>query len=383
MSPPAPPARGPRPGRARAPRAGAPRRPPPRSPCSCRRGAPRRRVRFELGAQQRQQLLERLAPPSVARHRHVVPVQPGRLVGGQVVPRAHHRTRPASPRARADSRSRPPAARRGGCVPHPPAARARTACAGAPTRFASASCTTASCDRESGCADEFAPGNLWHVMCRVFGCVAAEPASIRHELVEAENPLIRQSEEHDSGWGMAVYERADGLDPRCVRFPEAAFSDPDFIGATEMQGRIFNVHVRRATMGGLAPENTHPFCLGSYSFGHNGTILRYPRLLEHPACPAERRHRLRGLLQLPDDDLRRRRPDRLAAPRDPDDGRALAVQRPQLPLLRRRPPVRLPARAVRAALAAPARAAAGRLRARHRRAVAHRPAGRPAGAGPG
>jgi predicted glutamine amidotransferase len=123
-------------------------------------------------------------------------------------------------------------------------------------------------------------------MCRVFGCVAAEPASIRHELVEAENPLIRQSEEHDSGWGMAVYERADGLDPRCVRFAEAAFSDPDFIGATEMKGRIFNVHVRRATMGGLAPENTHPFCLGSYSFGHNGTILRYPRLLEHPSVTA-------------------------------------------------------------------------------------------------
>ena len=47
-------------------------------------------------------------------------------------------------------------------------------------------------------------------------------------------------------------ERADGLDPRCVRFPEAAFSNPDFIAATELEGRIFNVHVRRATMGGLA-----------------------------------------------------------------------------------------------------------------------------------
>jgi glutamine amidotransferase len=120
-------------------------------------------------------------------------------------------------------------------------------------------------------------------MCRVFGCVAAEPTSIRSELIEAVNPLIRQSEDHDSGWGMAVYERADGLDPRCVRFAEAAFSDPDFVEATALRGRIFNVHVRRATMGGLAPENTHPFCLGSYSFGHNGTILRYPRLLEHPS----------------------------------------------------------------------------------------------------
>jgi predicted glutamine amidotransferase len=119
-------------------------------------------------------------------------------------------------------------------------------------------------------------------MCRVFGCVAAEPLSIRHELVEAENPLIRQSEEHDSGWGMAVYRRADGLDPRLVRFPSAAHTDGEFLEATSLEGRIFNVHVRRATMGGLTPENTHPFCLGSYSFSHNGTILRYPRLLEEP-----------------------------------------------------------------------------------------------------
>jgi predicted glutamine amidotransferase len=116
-------------------------------------------------------------------------------------------------------------------------------------------------------------------MCRVFGCVAAEPVSIRHELVEAANPMIRQSEDHDSGWGMAVYERADGLDPRVVRFAEAAYDDGDFLSATALRGRIFNVHVRRATMGGLTPENTHPFCLGSDSFGHNGTIVRYPRLL--------------------------------------------------------------------------------------------------------
>ena len=117
-------------------------------------------------------------------------------------------------------------------------------------------------------------------MCRVFGCVAADPISVRHELLEADNPLIRQSEEHDSGWGMSVYKRADGGEPRCVRFPEAAHENGEFIEATEMRGRIFNVHVRRATMGGLALENTHPFCLGPYSFGHNGTIANYLKLLE-------------------------------------------------------------------------------------------------------
>jgi glutamine amidotransferase len=117
-------------------------------------------------------------------------------------------------------------------------------------------------------------------MCRVFGCVASEPVSIRHELVDAENPMIRQSEEHDSGWGMAVYERADGAEPRRVRFPHAAHADGGFIEATNLRGRIFNVHVRRATMGGLALENTHPFCLGSNSFSHNGTVLHFNSLLE-------------------------------------------------------------------------------------------------------
>jgi len=118
-------------------------------------------------------------------------------------------------------------------------------------------------------------------MCRVFGCVAADPTSIRHELLEAENPMIRQAEEHDSGWGMTIYERGDGAQPRLVRYPEAAHRDGGFIKSTEVRGRIFNAHVRRATMGGLTLENTHPFCMGNYSFCHNGTVLQYPRLLDN------------------------------------------------------------------------------------------------------
>ena len=122
-------------------------------------------------------------------------------------------------------------------------------------------------------------------MCRILGCVASEPVSVRPELLDAGNPMIRQSEEHDSGWGMAVYPRADGEEPSLVRFPEAAFADGDFRHATDMRGRIFNVHVRRATMGGLTMSNSHPFCLGAYSFSHNGTILEYPRLQEPGMSP--------------------------------------------------------------------------------------------------
>jgi predicted glutamine amidotransferase len=117
-------------------------------------------------------------------------------------------------------------------------------------------------------------------MCRILGCVSAEPISIEQELLRAENPLIRQSEEHDSGWGMAVYRQADSEQPELVRFPEAAYSDGEFRRATSMRGRIFNAHIRRATMGGLTLVNTHPFVMGEYSFSHNGTVLRYPKLLE-------------------------------------------------------------------------------------------------------
>jgi predicted glutamine amidotransferase len=116
-------------------------------------------------------------------------------------------------------------------------------------------------------------------MCRVLGCVASEAVSLRHELLEATNPVVRQSEVHDSGWGMSVYRHAEGEEPRCVRFAEAAFSNEELRTASEERGRIFNVHVRRATIGGLALENTHPFCMGSYSFSHNGTVIQFQKLL--------------------------------------------------------------------------------------------------------
>ena len=124
-------------------------------------------------------------------------------------------------------------------------------------------------------------------MCRILGCVSSEPISIETELLHAENPLIQQSAVHDSGWGMAVYRRADSGQPELVRFPEAAYSDGEFQRATSMRGRIFNAHLRRATMGGLTLVNTHPFVLGEYSFSHNGTVIRYPALLEHGVAPPQ------------------------------------------------------------------------------------------------
>jgi predicted glutamine amidotransferase len=108
-------------------------------------------------------------------------------------------------------------------------------------------------------------------MCRVLGSVAAEPISLRTELLEAANPLIRPDDPDADGWGMATYPRAEGEEPACARFPTGCTAKD--MATADTRGRIHNVHVRRATIGGTTPENTHPFCLGPYSFSHNGTVV--------------------------------------------------------------------------------------------------------------
>ncbi len=115
-------------------------------------------------------------------------------------------------------------------------------------------------------------------MCRLLGAVARAPISLGYELLEAPNPLIRQAESHDSGFGIAVYRRPDGSDPGLVRFPQAGSAKEGLRALAGLRGQIFNAHVRRATVGGLRLENTHPFAFGVFTFSHNGTLARYPRL---------------------------------------------------------------------------------------------------------
>lgn len=119
-------------------------------------------------------------------------------------------------------------------------------------------------------------------MCRLLGCVSRERSSIRPELLEADRPLLRPDDENDSGWGMAVYPHGDGEQPTCFRSPGDATAAGDVSPAADGRGRILMAHVRKATRGGLAEENTHPFCLGEYAFCHNGTIGAQDRLMGLP-----------------------------------------------------------------------------------------------------
>ena len=114
-------------------------------------------------------------------------------------------------------------------------------------------------------------------MCRVLGSVASEPVSLRHELLEAERALVRPGNS-DEGWGMAAYRRAEGEEPICARYPHGAGADLQDIADTK--ARLHHAHVRQATTGDCTPENTHPFCLGPYSFSHNGTILNIKQLID-------------------------------------------------------------------------------------------------------
>jgi predicted glutamine amidotransferase len=122
-------------------------------------------------------------------------------------------------------------------------------------------------------------------MCRVLGSVAAEPVSLRHELLEAANPLIRPQQADEEGWGIAAYRRAEGEEPACARFtdPHQAAGEP----AMDTKARLHNAHARRPTVGDRTTENTHPFCLGPYTFSHNGTILNISRLENVEPCAGD------------------------------------------------------------------------------------------------
>jgi predicted glutamine amidotransferase len=112
-------------------------------------------------------------------------------------------------------------------------------------------------------------------MCRLFAAAASDPVNVSFELLRSDNSVLRQSEEHDSGWGSVYY--SDG-EPEVHRFPHAAHADESFDDLTSGQARLIMVHVRRATIGGLKLENTHPFTRGPYAYCHNGTILKASNL---------------------------------------------------------------------------------------------------------
>ncbi|MGC4116089.1 MAG: class II glutamine amidotransferase [Myxococcales bacterium] len=107
-------------------------------------------------------------------------------------------------------------------------------------------------------------------MCRMLAVRSARPVKIEDLLVQAPNSLSQLSHEHRHGWGLAVY--VDG-EPKVARGSRAAWQDPMFeeIAAT-LEGRSLLAHVRKASVGNVQLENSHPFRHGRWLFAHNGTV---------------------------------------------------------------------------------------------------------------
>ncbi len=112
-------------------------------------------------------------------------------------------------------------------------------------------------------------------MCRLFAQHARPGLDLCEPLCSAENALRFQSHRHSHGWGIGWYE---GVFPKLRLGTLPAHADEAFVAAARsVRGRIVLAHVRDASVGPIAPENTHPFRHGRWLFAHNGTVARFTR----------------------------------------------------------------------------------------------------------
>jgi len=99
-------------------------------------------------------------------------------------------------------------------------------------------------------------------------------------LLDAPDSLRTQSHREPDGTGLGWFAR-DGS-PRVSKQALAAYADAAFARrAREVASRTFIAHIRFASPGSLAPQNTHPFEQHGRLFAHNGVIEDLPALEAH------------------------------------------------------------------------------------------------------
>lgn len=137
-------------------------------------------------------------------------------------------------------------------------------------------------------------------MCRLYGFRSSHSARVECELVDAQNALIRQAEEdarglvNDDGWGIG-YVAGDEM--RCEREVGPAAESEEFRrDASKVRATTVLAHVRRATVGHPAVENTHPFRYGRSMLAHNGHVGGIEAVRERmlPKMGPEHREAVRG-----------------------------------------------------------------------------------------
>jgi glutamine amidotransferase len=109
-------------------------------------------------------------------------------------------------------------------------------------------------------------------MCRLFGMSGGgERVHATFWLLEAPDSLARQSRREPDGTGLGYFD-ADGH-PVVEKQPVAAYEDEAFAReAREVESSTFLAHIRYASNGAVALQNTHPFEQKDRLFAHNGVI---------------------------------------------------------------------------------------------------------------
>lgn len=122
-------------------------------------------------------------------------------------------------------------------------------------------------------------------MCRMYGFIATDSTRLDCSLVNAQNALQVQSDidsrgvRNPDGWGIAHWGTS-GIE--VVQSTDPAFADKRFANAAySITSDAVIAHVRAATVGRVAPENTHPFRYGAWAFAHNGTISGFEHVRTH------------------------------------------------------------------------------------------------------
>lgn len=70
--------------------------------------------------------------------------------------------------------------------------------------------------------------------------------------------------------------------PGIVKSTFPAFADKEFAEiASSAFSKAAIAHIRAATVGKVAFENTHPFKYGPWVFAHNGTLASFERVRTH------------------------------------------------------------------------------------------------------
>lgn len=110
-------------------------------------------------------------------------------------------------------------------------------------------------------------------MCRLFGFRSVIESQVHRSLLDCDNALVRQSERHCDGWGVAYYMR--GV-PHVIKSARSAVEDSLFARVSGIvSAQTVIAHLRLATTGNNSMVNCHPFQFGRWVFAHNGQIPEF------------------------------------------------------------------------------------------------------------